>query len=189
MTETPEELRQRVQQLDNAFFEEVERRIKPLRDRSLEYEKLAISYSEKGFQTLTYLNGGALVAIPAALSFFKAEVPGASVMWTAAAFILGLLFVVAAQGAAFFTMARRAEANSFLMNAQFNRMASLRYPPEHDDHKARWASSTSDDNRANKKLGHSDVWRIVGLTFFVCALLAFIGGCLLGAHAVLAVKG
>lgn len=188
MTETPEEFRQRVQKIDSDFFDEVERRTKSFRDKSLEYEKLAIGYSEKGFQTLTYLNGGALVAIPAALSFFKADVPGASVMWTAGAFIVGLLFVVAAQGAAFFTMARRAEANSYLMNSHFHRIAALQYRPEHDEYKTRWASHNLDEATANKKHRQSDIWRIIGLTFFICSLLAFIAGCLLGASAVLAVK-
>ena len=74
MTETPEEFRQRVDRLSSKFYEDFEKRAAPFRDRSFEYEKLAVDYSHKGFQTLTYLNGGALVAIPAAMAFFKADV-------------------------------------------------------------------------------------------------------------------
>jgi hypothetical protein len=90
MTETPEEFRQRVDRVDNKFYEDFNKRDAPFRERAFEYEKLAVAYSEKGFQTLTYLNGGALVALPTAMAFFKADVTRSDVMCTAAAFIVGL---------------------------------------------------------------------------------------------------
>jgi hypothetical protein len=42
--------------------------------------RFAIEYSKKGFETLTYLNGGVLVALPAALAFFKADVPASNII-------------------------------------------------------------------------------------------------------------
>jgi hypothetical protein len=128
MNETPEEFRHRVERVDSHFFEEYEKRSAPIRDLGFEYEKLAIGYSEKGFQTLTYLNGGALVAIPTAMTFFKAEVARGAVMWTAGAFIAGLLCVLVAQMATFFTMSCRSEAQGFFARGQFNRVAALQYP-------------------------------------------------------------
>jgi hypothetical protein len=74
----------------------------PHRSRSFEYENLAVEYSHRGLQLLTYLNGGALVAIPTALAFFKADVGRSDLLLTAGAFIVGLVFVVLAQVAAFF---------------------------------------------------------------------------------------
>jgi len=62
--ETHEEFRQRVDHVDSKFYEDFDKRAAPFRGRALEYEKLAVAYTDKGFQTLTYLNGGALVAIP-----------------------------------------------------------------------------------------------------------------------------
>ena len=80
MTETPEEFRRRVEDLDAKFYEQVIRRGEPHRSRSFEYEKLAVEYSHRGLQLLTYLSGGALVAIPTALAFFKADVGRADVL-------------------------------------------------------------------------------------------------------------
>jgi hypothetical protein len=69
MTEAPEEFRRRVEDIDAKFYEQVDKRGEPHRARSFEYEKLAVEYSHRGLQLLTYLNGGALVAIPTALAF------------------------------------------------------------------------------------------------------------------------
>ena len=77
------------------------------------------SIPHRALQLLTYLNGGALVAIPTALAFFKADVGRLDVLWTAGAFVLGLFFAVLAQGAAFFTMAKRAEAATFFFEISF----------------------------------------------------------------------
>jgi hypothetical protein len=62
------------------------------------------------------------------MAFFKAEVARGAVMWTAGAFIAGLLCVVVAQMAAFFTMSYRSEAQGFFARGQFNRVAALQYP-------------------------------------------------------------
>jgi hypothetical protein len=96
MTATPEEFRQRVAQVDSKFHENVEKRAGPFRALAFEYEKLAVDYSNKSFQTVTYLNGGALVAIPTATAFFRADVAKSDVLLTAGLFVIGLFFVVLA---------------------------------------------------------------------------------------------
>jgi hypothetical protein len=65
------------------FYDGVERRGGAFREMAFEFDKLAVAYSQKGFETLTYLYGGALVALPAALAaFFKADIPRASIILT-----------------------------------------------------------------------------------------------------------
>jgi hypothetical protein len=127
-TETPEEFRQRLLKADNQFYEDTNKRTEPYRNRAFEYEKLGVEYTHRGFQALTYLNGGALVAIPTAMAFFKADVGKVDVLWTASAFILGLLCVVLAQLAAFFVMLKRVEENTFLSHEQFEQLAALQFP-------------------------------------------------------------
>jgi hypothetical protein len=188
VTETPEEFRQRAEKIDSKFFEDFEKRGGPFRERSFEYEKLAADYSHKGFQTLTYLNGGALVAIPTAMAFFRAEVTRVDVMWTAAAFILGLFCVVLAQIAAFFTMAKRAEAQEFFRNEQFERVAALMYQHQTELNIERQTSADTHRSAGNRRLRHSNRWRLIGLSFFVVSLIAFVAGCVEGARAVLIAK-
>jgi hypothetical protein len=188
MTETPEAFRQRVEQIDSKFFEDAEKRGGPLRALAFEYEKLAVEYSNKGFQTLTYLNGGALVAIPTAMAFFRADVAKTDVLLTAGLFVAGLFFVVLAQGAAFFTMAKRAEGMDRLRWEQFHRVAALAYP--HQSVKNTEYLNTADQRYAdgNRRLRRSDIYRIAGLVFFGASLIAFVIGCGWGACTVLAAK-
>ena len=188
MTETPEEFRRRVEDLDAKFYEQVNKRGEPHRARAFEYEKLAIEYSHRGLQLLTYLNGGALVAIPTALAFFKADVVRIDVILTAGAFIAGLFFVVLAQGAAFFTMAKRAEASGFYSSEQFQRIAAHQYPHQSTESLARVADANKDRTNALARSGHSDVWRLAGIAFFLLSLATFLFGCGWGARAVLLAK-
>src|SRR3977135_1734829 len=113
MTNTPEQERAKTQERVDKFWADVEKRSAPHRQQAFAYEQVAIDYSKKGFETLTYLNGGALVALPAALAFFKADVRASSIIAVAASFIVGLLAVVVAQVMAFLTMAKRSEAAQF----------------------------------------------------------------------------
>ena len=188
MTETPEEFRRRVEDLDAKFNEQVIQRGEPHRARSFEYEKLAIEYSHRGLQLLTYLNGGALVAIPTALAFFKADVSRSDVLLTAGAFVVGLFFVVLAQVAAFFTMAKRAEASNYFSSEQFQRVAAHQYPHQSAEGLARTADAEKDRATALARSAHSDVWRQVGLAFFAISLSAFVAGCGWGAWVVLLAK-
>jgi hypothetical protein len=188
MTETPEEFRQRVERIDNKFYEDAEKRGGPFRSLSFEYEKLAVDYSNRGFQTLTYLNGGALVAIPTAMAFFRADVAKSDVLLTAGLFIAGLFFVVLAQGAAFFTMAKRGEAHARLAWEQFHRVAALGYPHQSTANTDSLSSAAQQHTDANARLRRSDIYRIAGLICFGASLIAFVIGCGWGASTVLAAK-
>jgi hypothetical protein len=188
MTETPEDIRRRVDQIDNKFYEDFEKRGGPLRDRGFDYDKLAIDYSHKGFQTLTYLNGGALVAIPTAMSFFRADVARVSILITAGAFIVGLLCVVIAEVCAFFTMAKRAEAQEEFRWEQFHRVAALMFQHQTQHNTENLTKAGDRHTEGGKRLRHSNIWRLVGLAFFAGSLVAFVVGCGWGALAVVAAK-
>jgi hypothetical protein len=188
VTETPEEFRRRAEDIDAKFYEQVNKRGEPHRTRSFEYEKLAVEYSHRSFQLLTYLNGGALVAIPTALAFFKADVGRSDVLLTAGAFVVGLVFVVLAQVAAFFTMAKRSEASMFSVHEQFNRAAALQNPHQSPEYINRLAASSSDGATGAMRLAHSHRWRLVALFFFGLSLAAFVFGCGWGAWVVLLAK-
>ena len=188
MTETPEQFRERSERISHQFYENFEKRGGPLRGRAVDYEKLAVEYSHKGFQTLTYLNGGALVAIPAAMAFFKADVPRIEVMWTAFCFIAGLLAVVLAQSAAFFTIAKRSEANEHYKDEQFNRVAALTYSHTTSQFQQHQVNANTARDVGNHKIGRSNQYRLGGLICFGVSLLAFVAGCGFGAMAVATAK-
>jgi hypothetical protein len=188
MTETVEDFRRRVEDLDAKFYEQVNKRGEPHRSRSFEYEKLAVEYSHRGLQLLTYLNGGALVAIPTALAFFKADVGRSDVLLTAGAFIVGLVFVVLAQAAAFFTMASRAEASQFYSSEQFQQIAAHQYPHQSAERLSRAADANKDQANALARTALSNIWRLAGLFFFGISLAAFVFGCGWGAWVVLLAK-
>ncbi|MGY3358847.1 ABC-type transport system involved in cytochrome bd biosynthesis fused ATPase/permease subunit [Bradyrhizobium sp. GM0.4] len=188
MTESPEEFRQRVERIDSKFFEDLEKRAGPYRGMAFEFEKLAVDYSNKGFQNVTYLNGGALVAIPTAMAFFKADVAKSDVLLTAAFFVAGLLFVVAAQVAAFFTMAKRAEGQNRLHLEQAHRIAALAFPHQTQANVENLTKADQEHTEANDRMQRSDVWRGAGLLFFSFSLFAFVLGCGWGAYTVMAAK-
>ena len=70
-------------------------------------------------------------------------------MWTAPAFIAGLLCVVVAQMAAFFTMAKRSEAQEFGVHVQSNRVAALMFQSGTPLQKERMDSATADEAEGN----------------------------------------
>ena len=187
-TEADEVLRKRVEDIDAKFYDDLGKRGEPFRSRSFEYEKLAVEYSHRGLQLLTYLNGGALVAIPPALAFFKADVGKVDVLWTAGAFIVGLFFVVLAQVAAFFTMSKRAEASTFFFGDQYSRIDALRYHHETAQYTERMAAAKADHATGISRIFWSDICRYVGLAFFGVSLAAFVFGCVWGAWVVVLAK-
>lgn len=79
------------------------------RERAFKYEEKAIEFANNGFRTLSYPNGGALVAIPAVVALFNTDLEKVKglLIQSALLFIVWLIFVVAAQAAAFVTMVRR----------------------------------------------------------------------------------
>jgi hypothetical protein len=187
-TETPEEFRQRLLKADNQFYEDTNKRTEPYRNRAFEYEKLGVEYTHRGFQALTYLNGGALVAIPTAMAFFKADVGKVDVLWTASAFILGLLCVVLAQLAAFFVMLKRVEENTFLSHEQFEQLAALQFPHGSPDNLKHANNAATNRATALERNRYSDIWRNIGLCLLCLSLVAFVAGCGWGARAVITAK-
>lgn len=175
-------LRRRIDELA-AVYEEREKRGAPYRTRSLEYEKLAVDYSNKGFQTLTYLNGGALVALPAAIAFLKTDIPKTHVLSIACAFIVGLIAVVFAQGSAFFVMAKRSEAEDHYKNEQFYRVAALLHEPGTPANLKSQEKANTEVQAGNTKIASSNSYRLAGLISFGLSLVAFLSGCGLGVWA------
>jgi hypothetical protein len=163
------------------FYDDVERRSGHFRERAFDYDKLAVAYSQKGFETLTYLNGGALVALPAALAFFKTDIPKIGIILTGGAFIIGLLLVVLAQIMAIFAMAKRGESQALRYDEHINRVAAVTHPDRLADAERYFAASELRRIASNQL-------RIVGLVFFVLSLIAFVIGCSFGALAVVTAK-
>jgi hypothetical protein len=188
MTETSEEFRRRIEETDSKYYEQIAKRADPYKVRSFEYEKLAADFANKGFQSLTYLNGGALVAIPTAMAFFNADVGRVDILWTAVAFVAGLLFVVAAQIAAFFVMSKRAESSQFAWSEQWQRVAANQFPYPSAERTAREAEAKADRDNASSRTTHSNFWRYIGLMFFFFSFAAFVAGCVLGGWAVILAK-
>jgi hypothetical protein len=188
MTETQEEYRRRVEDVDNKFHEQVSKRSENHRTRAFEYEKLAADFANKGFQSLTYLNGGALVAIPTAMAFFKADVGKADILWTAGAFIVGLFCVVLAQVAAFFVMSKRSESAMLMWSGQWQQVYANQYPVGHEIRTTREANAKTDSENAARRTVHSNVARQIGLLFFGLSLIAFVAGCVFGGWTVFMAK-
>jgi hypothetical protein len=110
------------------------------------------------------------------------------ILWTAGSFVLGLLFVVLAQIAAFFTMAKRSEGMKLLQWEQRSRVAALGCPQESPLNAQHRKDADDSFKDANRRLGHSDTARGLGLTLFFMSLVAFVIGCGLGGRAVFAAK-
>jgi hypothetical protein len=188
MTDTPEQVRMQAQERVNKFWEDAEKRSSPHRQQAFSYDQFAIEYSKKGFETLTYLNGGALVALPAALAFFKAEVPASSIIAVAGSFIIGLLAVVIAQLMAFFTMTKRSEASQFFSQEAVLSVSAINNPIGSPDYQTRESQANEMQAKANGRLSSSDRYRLAGLAIYGVSVLAFVVGCVLGAVVVLRAK-
>jgi hypothetical protein len=156
------------------------------RARGFEYEREAIAYSTSALKVLTYLNGGGLLAMPAAVALFHTAVDKVKMPLIAGAgcFVAGLLLIVIAQGCAFFTMAKRSESENHLAQVHTLLLSMTHYPEVGDQNSIR---VEADENRtaSNGKLAASDKWRLRGLLLFWLSLVAFIAGCFLGASAIL----
>jgi hypothetical protein len=138
------------------------------------------------FKALTYLNGGALVAIPSAVKLFQThlEKTGPALETAAILFVTGLVAIVVAQACAFFTMARRAESQSsyqqselLSLNIAYGRIPDASKNPKNDPQPHL--------DLGSKKITKSNYWRAAGIFFFNVSLLVFIIGCYFGAKAIL----
>ena len=168
------------------YFSDIEAALGHLRDRFFEYEKLAIEYSSSAFKTMTYLHGGALVALPAAIALFKVDAAQAkTVLVTAAAcFVLGLLAICLAQACAFFTMARRSEAQWCYEQEQRVLVNTTHYPTVVLAAQAKVDAKKFLDG-GNKKIDDSNYWRGFAIGIYWLAVILFLAGCTFGAKAVL----
>jgi hypothetical protein len=168
------------------YFDDKERAVDTHRQQSFEYEKQAIEYSNSVFKVLTYLNGGALVAIPAVVTLLKSDIASrhVSLLATAGVFVAGLIFVVLSQGFAFYTMARRSEAQESLAREQQVLLGMTYYPEQFDTEKAR-AEAKGYREEANVKIEVSNKVRFAALVFVWLSVSSFIVGCGFGAYAVL----
>jgi hypothetical protein len=96
--------------------------------------------------------------------------------------------VVIAQMAAFFTMARRSEAQEFLAHGQANRVAALVYQPGTPQNAERVAAASKDEGLSTTRINHSNFWRLIGLSFFAASLITFAIGCAWGAKTIMVAK-
>ena len=102
------------------YFEEYSDRVDRHRTREDDHREHAFEFASSAIRAITYLNGGALVAIPAAVALFKADPEKAryDLIFAGLLFVAGLLSIVIAQASAFFVLARREEAERFLAQQQ-----------------------------------------------------------------------
>ena len=168
------------------YFSDIEKALGHLRDRNFEYEKLAIDFSTSAFKTISYLNGGALVALPAAVTVFKVDTTGQKIVLIigAACFVLGLIAICLAQACAFFVMARRSEAQWCYEQEQRVLVNMVHYQAV-----APAAQSKTDAAKfladGNKKIDASNCWRTAAIGVYWLSIGLFLAGCAFGAEAVL----
>lgn len=176
---TPDETRKK-------YLEELGSSTESHRVRSFEYEKLAVDYSAHIFRNLTFLNGGALIALPTAVALFRfdAKLQKVALITAGSFFIAGLLLVCLAQMFAFFTMARRSEAEQIQENSQRLITGSTHYPAIVDPKKTK-KEVDDNDAEATEKMKSSDWYRFGGILATWLSVAAFIAGCLFGVHAIL----
>jgi hypothetical protein len=171
------------------YFEEYSDRVDRHRSREAEYEKHAVEFASNALRAMTYLNGGGLVAIPAAVALFKTDPAKAKYDLIVAGlfFVAGLLSIVVAQACTFFVQARRGESERLLGREQIALLAMIHFPETHLQQQR--AKEAKDCERlSNEKMNHSDWWRKWGLASFWLAFVFFVVGCGLGARAVLAIS-
>ena len=169
------------------YIEEFKDTVDRHRERAFEYESKAIDFANNAFRVLTYLNGGALVAIPTAVALFQADIAKVKLqlVYGAAFFIAGLICIVAAQGAAFFTMARRSESEIFLQYEQMVSLGATHFPQSPEQQTKLIDEAKEFHTNAVKKITRSNYWRRAGLIMFWISLGAFIFGSFFGARAIL----
>jgi hypothetical protein len=170
------------------YFEEYSDRVDRHRSREAEHNKHALEFASNAMRAMTYLNGGGLVAIPAAVALFKTDPAKAKYDLIVAGlfFVAGLLSIVLAQACAFFVQARRAESEKLSARQQIALLAAVHYPDTPDLQEQRAKEATDCERLSNEKMDHSDWWRKWALLLFWLAFVCFVVGCVFGTRAVLA---
>ena len=103
MTDPPQVSVPDLDQRRRLYFDEYTDRIDRHREGAAFYEQRAIELAMSAMKVLTYLNGGGLVAIPAAVALFRADPRDVRTLLVASAalFIAGLVLVTVGQACAF----------------------------------------------------------------------------------------
>jgi hypothetical protein len=158
----------------NQYFDGFEKMVDRHRDRGFDFEKEAIEYSKNAFTAPTYLNGGGLLAMPTAVALFHADLEKITptLIYSAGLFILGLLCVVGAQSCAFFTMARRSEAEQFYSSEQKLLLDATIYPDRVDVAQTR-TLAIGERAKAVGLVEKSNMYRGIGLVRFLGLACAF----------------
>jgi hypothetical protein len=169
------------------YFEDYADRVGRHREGEHFYEQRAIDFASNALKALTYLNGGGLIAVPAAIGLFHAD-PSAvklQILCSALAFVAGLFCVAASQGCAFCVMARRSEAEQYLQIEQTELLNATHYPGDQKQQAENLARAEQQRNTYIEKRKRSDHWRIASLIFVCASLVLFVIGCAAGAWLVL----
>ena len=119
--------------------------------RESEHIKSAYELAASAMRAVTYLNGGGLVAILAAVALFRTDPQKTKDHLIAAGllFVAGLLSVVLAQAFAFFVEARRAEAEQLLAQQQIIMLSAVHYPGT-EELQAQWSSEAANCAREGR---------------------------------------
>lgn len=187
MSEQDINQRQRMLEDRRAFFDEFVVAAGRHRERAFEYEREAVAIVNNGLRTLTYLCGGGLVAIPAAVALFKTDAQherGLLIM-AALLFVAGLVLVMLTQVFTFFTMARRSEAETMLEYEQTILLGVSHFPPADQIGRSKAIGDAGAKRSiSDAKVKLSNYWRMAGIASFWLALACFIAGCYFGAKAI-----
>jgi hypothetical protein len=169
-----------------AYFSELGEACETHRKRASEYDERAIQFASKALQALTYLNGGGLLAIPAVVALFKSDPLSArhQIILTAASFVVGLVCIVAAQVCAFFTFARRMEAEHWFEQQKTTQLGADYFASVPDEYSKSVRDAQAHGVAGQRKQARSDQWRCGALVCFWLSLFCFILGCWFGVRAV-----
>jgi hypothetical protein len=173
-------------ELRKAYFDDMIAVSRPFRDEAFEYETLAREDASKTFRTLTYLNGGALLALPPAITLLSEKVMAHKTLLiaSAACFVAALLLVWLARAFASFVLARRSEAELHFGHEQILLLGAACYPTVVDPTYARREAGET-RARAIAKMNGSYRYRRCGTVTVWISILVFVLGCSLGARAML----
>lgn len=156
------------------------------RQAAFEYEKLGIEYSTNALKILTYLNGGALVALPAVVTLFKVDVAMAKpqLFFAGYCFVMGVLAVCVSHTLAFLCMSRRSEAENHFESEELFLIRAEHFPLQFDVAEAKTASQEH-QKAGIKKLATSNRYRLLWIAHLWISVGLFLLGCIGGARSML----
>jgi len=161
----------------DSFRRDVEQQVDPQMKIALASDRGAIDLAQGAIKNATILNGGALVAIPAIISFFGLELQ--AIVWpllaTGGLFIFGLISAWLANICGFFALTARTEAFTSLANLMRTRVTREHYP--NDSRVETWKSEEAkNERRCNESLARFHWWRIFGICCGLVSLALFVLG-------------